>query len=282
MSPKVLLGAIGLVLAVSGALYAINDRKFEARRRALQKRSEDTEKTLGIEWARLRDRLEGHMMDLAKPYVDDYISPKHKGWNFRTSPGLYVRAHRSATQDPIKLRSAILYGQRDGVAGCLLETHNDDAIRGVADAGAFAEQPWNLRRAYESVRVLDELWRSEVVAAKDMQLRVLEAQFDVSVRDEIPLALRIVKEAEFFLFVVDEELEGNSPSHVTPMSDLQRIEHPVRIGLVNMKSGELDARLRIVTSATATYPTSDEETRATIERQANNCAIGRLAKSKLE
>ena len=104
------------------------------------------------------------------------------------------------------------------------------AARDVADAGAFAEQPWNwqrgVRRNAHPHRRLDRA-RSRTRAIP-LRLRVFEQQYDKAMREEIPAAIDLVKRAQFFLFVLDEDSPDAHPAEAgAPLleADLQQVAH---------------------------------------------------------
>ena len=104
------------------------------------------------------------------------------------------------------MRRATFASQKDGFVGCFLREPNAAAGAGETDAGAFAEQPWNWQKAYAATRILTDEWVSEVDSAPDpLRLRVFEEQYEKAISTEIPIAIDLVKRAQFFLLVLDED-----------------------------------------------------------------------------
>jgi hypothetical protein len=190
------------------------------------------------------------------------------------------------------LRTVAKDSARDSFVGCLFKENNPSAMaiaRGDADAGAMAgwqDQPWNLRLAYASTRILTDEWVNEVKNAEDeIHLRVFVQQYDKAKEEEIPLAIDIIKRAQFFLLALDEDVPeakelapdaGRNAGKVTELH-LQQVRHPTRVHLVNLKTGKEIVRLR--REAEADFRFAGEHTLrdpyflAAMKRQVNNCAL---------
>jgi hypothetical protein len=239
--------------------------------------------TLGPEWFPLRDKLEADVLGAAKGYDGDHVDPLARQAAFRTQPGLYLRMRLVEARDVESVRRVAADARKDAFAACLLREPNDRGARGEIDGGAFAEQPWNLGQAYASTRILTDDWVDEVKTAdEDLRLRIFSRQYDKAVRDEIPLAIDVVKRAQFFLLVLDEDVpEAVKPTDGGPLTEeaLQLVPHPSRVHLFDLTSGKEILRLlrtgdaRVIPAGERAV--SDEETRDAMQRQANNCALAR-------
>ena len=131
--------------------------------------------TVGVEWDSLRDRLEAAVIDAAGPYAGDVVDHGSLVGDFRAHPGLYLRMRIEDAHSAESLRAATEQSQRDGFAACFLH----DTAPSMADAGPFGEQPWNLRRAYDSTRILTPRWIDDVKATDDdLRMRAFEKQYD--------------------------------------------------------------------------------------------------------
>jgi len=107
-------------------------------------------------------------------------------------------------------------------------------------------------------------------------------------RDEIPLAIDVVKRAQFFLLVLDEDVpeaarlaEGGAITEEA----LQLVPHPARVYLYDLAGGKEIARVRRE-GASRIIPVgermvTDPETREAMQRQANNCALANLVTAAL-
>jgi hypothetical protein len=155
---------------------------------------------------------------------------------------------------------------------------------GSPDGGSGPEQPWNLRQAYAATRVLSPEWADEVRDSTDkLRLRVFEQQYEKAKREEIPLAIDIVKRAQFYLLVLDEdvpearELGDSGPSGPITEDALQQVAHPTRVHVVNLKTGAVIIRLRRAAEAGFVFAGEravvDPEVRAAMKRQVNNYAL---------
>ncbi len=120
-------------------------------------------------------------------------------------------------------------------------------------------------------------------ADDDLRMRIFTEQFDKAVREEIPLAAQIVKRAQFFLLVLDEDVPEaawmtSMAARITEEA-LQLVAHPARVHLFELPSGK--EVLRVRRSGDARFipagerAVTDPETRDAMQRQVNNCALAR-------
>ena len=276
-----LAGAV--IIAGLIAHKVVSNRELESDRQALLAKQRAVAVTLGPEWFPLRDKLEADVLGAAKGYDGDHVDPVARQGAFRTQPGLYLRMRLVEARDAASVRSVAADARKDAFAACLLREPNDRGARGELDGGAFAEQPWNLGQAYASTRILTDDWVDEVKSAdEDLRLRIFSRQYDKAVTDEIPLAIRVVQQAQFFLLVLDEDVpEAVKPTDGGPLTEeaLQLVPHPSRVHLFDLTSGKEILRLlrtgdaRVIPAGERAV--ADEETRDAMQRQANNCALAR-------
>ncbi len=274
------LFAASFVIALA-VHWIVSTRELNSTRQQLLARQRAVVVTLGAAWFPLRDRLEASILRSASTDAPDFVSPRAKGGEFRTKPGLYLRMRVADAKDALSIRSAAADAKRDAFAACLLREPNEAGRRGDLDGGAFPEQPWNLGQAYAATRILSGAWVDAVTEADDdLRLRIFVEQLDKAVAEEIPRAVDIVKRAEFFLLVLDEDVPeaiANTDGGVLTEEALQLVPHPARIRVVDLASGEELLRLRRtgegrvlpVGESAATSP----EIRDAMTRQANNCAL---------
>jgi hypothetical protein len=281
--------AAGAVVAGLIAHKVVGDRELSADRQALLAKQRAVEMTLGAEWYPLRDELEAHVMNAAKEYAGDDVEPQARIGSFRTQPGLYLRMRVADATDTGRVRKVAANARKDAFAACLLREPNARGARGEMDGGAFAEQPWNLGQAYAAARILTDDWvRAVKDADEDMRMRVFVEQYDKAVRDEIPLAVDVVRRAEFFLLVLDEDVpEAAALADGGPVTEeaLQLVPHPARIHLFDLKSRKEILRLRRSGDArvipAGERVVTDQETRDAMQRQANNCALAARVEAAL-
>jgi hypothetical protein len=272
-----------VVVAGLIAHKVVSGRELESDRQALLAKQRAVAVTLGPEWFRLRDGLEADVLGAAREYAGDDVDAETRRGEFRTWPGLYLRMRVADARDAATVRAIAADARKDAFAACLLREPNESGARGELDGGAFAEQPWNLGRAYAATRILTDDWVNEVKAAdEDLRLRIFAQQYEKAVTDEIPVAIDVVKRARFFLLVLDEDVpEAASLTDGGPMTEeaLQLVPHPARVHLFDLNSGKELLRLRRSGDATVISAgervVSDPETHDAMQRQANNCALAR-------
>jgi hypothetical protein len=275
-------GFLAAAAVVAGLIAnkVVSQRELGKARQDLLAKQRAVAATLGPEWFPLRDKLEAFVLTAARGYEGDKVEPAARRPELRSLPGLYLRMRVLDARDAASIRLGAAESRRDAFAGCLLREPNERGIRGEVDAGAFAEQPWNLGRAYSATRILTDEWVTDVKnTEEDLRMRAFAEQYDKAVRDEIPLAVDVVKRAKFFLLVLDEDVpEAAAPDGgATTEEALQLVPHPARVHLYDLSTGEEIARLRRI-GASRIMPVgermvTDPETREAMQRQANNCAL---------
>jgi hypothetical protein len=261
----------------------ISGRQLEQAKAELLAKQRAVESSIGSEWFPLRDRIESLVLLAAKRAEPDVVDRETAAWGFRTMPGLYLRLRLADANDVPSVRRGASSSQKDGFVGCLLREPNVPAARGDADAGAFAEQPWNWQKAYAATRILTDDWVGEVKNAPDpLRLKVFEEQYEKAVTTEVPLAIDLVRKAQFFLLVLDEDsneaeilAEGGTVSEAV----LQRTPHYARIHLYNLRTGKEALSLRRSAEASFVFAgehdATDPETLDAMKRQVNNCALAK-------
>jgi hypothetical protein len=270
--------------AVIGGLIAhkvVSERELNGGKQTLLAKQRAIAATLGAEWYPLRDKLEGGVLAAAKDYAGDVVDARARRREFRSQPGLYLRMRVADAKDAASLQAVASESRKDAFAACLLREPNERGVRGDIDGGAFAEQPWNLAQAYAATRILSDDWVHWVKDADDdLRLRIFQGQYDKAVRDEIPLAIDVVKRAQFFLLVLDEDVpealaftDGGVPTEEA----LQLVGHPARIHLFALPGGTEILRLRRSGEGhfiqAGERMVTDSETRDAMQRQVNNCAL---------
>src|SRR3984957_8494837 len=146
------LVAGAVVIAGLIAHKVVSGRELESDRQALLAKQRAVAVTLGPEWFRLRDGLEADVLAAAREYAGDDVDAEARRAEFRTWPALYLRMRVADAKDPATVRAIAADARKDAFAACLLREPNEPGSRGEVDGGAFAEQPWNLGRAYAATR----------------------------------------------------------------------------------------------------------------------------------
>ena len=297
ISGPVWLVAGGAVIVTLVVAYFLSDRTLSAEKDDILAQQRAAVSTVGAEWYPLRDKLEKITLDAAaSSWAGDKVDPEAARMDFRSSPGLYLRLRVDEARNAESLRAHAKDSVKDAFTGCLLREPNTALAQGQADAGTGPEQPWNLHRAYSATRVLTDEWSGEVKAAEDKdRLRVFRQQYEKAKRDEIPLAIDIIKRAQFYLLVLDEDVpEAREPSNEGPNArdgggiteeGLQQVPHPARVLIVNLKTGAELARVRKTAEADFQFvggqANRDPEVQAAMKRQVNNCALGQAVWSAI-
>jgi hypothetical protein len=259
----------------------VSSHELKADRQKLLSKQRAVVSELGPEWFPLRDKLEGEILTSARDYAGDHVEPDARKNGFRTQPGLYLRMRVADARDVASVRRVAVEAKKDAFATCLLREPNDRGVRGDADAGAFAEQPWNLGQAYAATRILTDDWVKDVQGADDdLRLKVFQEQYDKAVGGDIPLAVDIVKRAQFFLLALDEDVpEAAHLVESGPITEaaLQLVPHPTRVHLFDVATGRELLRLRRSGDAqvipAGERVITDPEMMDAMQRQANNCSL---------
>ena len=262
----------------------VSERELSSDRQKLLANQRAVIVTLGAEWFPLRDKLEAEVLGAAKDYAGDLVEADARRGAFRTAPGLYLRMRVADARDPASVRRVAADAKKDAFAGCLLREPNERGLRGELDGGAFAEQPWNLGQAYSATRILTDDWGRDVQAAEDdLRMRVFQEQYRKAVASEIPLAVDIVKRAQFFLLALDEDVpEAAKLADGGPITEesLQLVGHPTRVHLLDLTAGgggreilrlRRSGEARVIPAGERVV--TDVETLEAMQRQANNCAL---------
>ena len=282
-SPALWLSAVAGLAAVLVAYHVISDRQLESAKGTLLSKERAVRDTVGAQWFPLRDAMEKLTLDSLANNAPDFIDPEAAHWDFRSAPGLYLRVRAAEVKDVESLRHAIASSKRDGFVACFLREPNAPAARGDADAGAFSEQPWNWQKAYAATRILTDDWAREVRESGDpLRLRVFEQQYDKAMAEEIPAAVDIIRRAQFFLLIVDEDSPDAHPADAgapLTLADLESVGHFARVSLTDLRSKKEIVRVRRSAEASFVFTgeraVQDPETLEAMKRQVNNCALAK-------
>lgn len=294
-SGKFWLWSAVAIVAITIFYWKKSDTENEAHRtRVLAQQRSVAAETAPLYFP-LREKVEAWTIDLAKnePGADE-ISPKLKepgaAEALLQKPGIYLRLAQPDALTVPKLRAAAMDSLRDAFTACFLRAKNPDPRDGKeckstkeCEKGLICNevghctvlsQPANLRVAYRGMRVLEDTWVREVQTATDaLRLRLFESDLNAAVAADIPAAIELMVRAQYFLVVLDEIPEGTKPEgKATVEETVQSLVHPTRVGLYDVKSGELLFRGRREIDVTVpVVPGSVEVQR----RQVLNCALAR-------
>lgn len=247
------LFGVGTVFAVVVGAWLYRGRSLDAQKDEILSKQRAALTTVGAEWFPLRDKLEKVTVEAAGPsFKGDFVDPAAAAWDLKNVPGLYLRMRVADAKDIESLRKKAKDSARDSFVGCFLRENNPSmaAMAKGEDAGTgWNDQPWNLRLAYQTTRVLSDEWTNEMKSSDDeIHLRVFVQQYEKAVSEEIPHAIDIVKRAQFFLLVLDEDVEeakqfapdsGFYAGKITE-EGLQQVVHPSRVHLVDLRKKDGD------------------------------------------
>jgi hypothetical protein len=278
------------VSAILGSLvvyHYVSDYELDGDKRELLAQQRAMKTTIGAAWFPLRDEIESYVLDGAKGYKGDFVDSEASRWDFRGVPGIYLRMRAADAKDASSLRRAATTSQRDGFIGCFLREPNR-AAAGDRDAGAFPEQPWNLGRAYQATRVLSDDWAEQVKAADDkMQVRVVQEQYEKASTVDMRSAAEVVKQAKFFVLVLDEDSPDARPADggETDEATLQLTPHWSRVYVLDLRTKSELLRLRREGGASFVFAgehgMTDPETQNAMQRQVNNCNLADQVRAEI-
>jgi hypothetical protein len=244
-------------------------------------------------------RIESWTVDAGGPYAGDFTDPALPAWDFAGVAGIYLRERLSEAKNVEAVRKAADASLRDGFTACLFHEPNPDPTSGSScrstrdcASGTFcneldhctaAAQPYNMRAAYRGSRVLTDEWTVGLrTASDDMRMRLLEREYDVAIKDDIPLVIDLLTRAQFYLLVLDEEPEDGSRGKAVKSGyeEIQAAAHPARVFLFGLK-GQMEnrplLRLRMTVDArivpAGESASNDPKIIASQQRQANSCQL---------
>jgi hypothetical protein len=280
--------------------YAANE--LQRQKSAVMARQRAFSATLGPRLLPLQERIEAWTSELAADWRDNQLSPRLSLERLSRSKGVYLRLLRADAEDPERLRRAADRSLHDGFSSCLFVreartlqtevarcTNSRDCSTGEIcnefEQCAAPTQPFNLRLMYRAVRVLSPAWTDELhQATSDYKVRVFDRDLDAVTAVDVPIALELSSQAQYFTALLDEmpasglpEIPEGNDLEENEMERLQAVTHPVRLGVWDLESGEQLVRLRTDAGATfipmgaaAAAPLASQRAR---QRQVNNCSI---------
>jgi hypothetical protein len=294
-------GYSALILAISAILHwKWSQSEVDSSRQALLAKQRAVAVELGPRWFPLRDKIERWTADLAAAPPDGSQETIDrdalKGWDFRDKPGIYLRLRVVDAKAAEAIRTGAINSLRDGFTACLMRVGNPSTTAGAdckrsrdCPAGEFcnevdhcskAAQPFNLRVAYRTMRVLSDEWVRDVQdTSSDLRLRALVGGFDDTVRDDVPLAVDLLQRAQYFLLVLDEDAPGMAmpaaDAGVSVAEAVQAVPHFARVAVWRLSDGKALLRVRREAGGQllGATPSVDAEVLDARQRQANSCAL---------
>lgn len=290
-------GYAGVVIALMGIFhYKRSLSELDRERAQLLGKQRVVKAEIEPRWTPLRDKMEGWTQSLAKGKVEDFTDASAlAGWSFRDKKGVYLRLRAEDAESPEAIRKAAKDSLRDAFTACLTLVpnqnptagheckHSSDCAAGEhcneQDHCAKPAQPFNLRIAYRAFQVLNDDWVRQVQEGSEMTVRALGGTFDDLVKDDMPMAVDLVREGKYFLVVIDEKAE-NEPApqpgaKSNPSEARQALQHFARIGVWRLADDKLMVRLRRETSGQLLGASGalDPDVAEARQRQANSCSL---------
>ncbi len=288
-------GWAAIVLAVTGIVHWKRTQgEVESMRSALLAKQRAVVSELGPRWLPLREKIENWSTELAREPGGEVVDKDVlASWKFLDKPGIYLRLDVDQAATPETLRKAANDSLRDGFTACLFRADNKNQLTGKEckrtrecemgeicnelDRCAPPAQPYNLRVAYRSLRVLsDDFIRDVQDASGELELRKFVLFFDDTVKDDIPVVIPLLEKAQYFALVLDESVDGLVvPQGGTKSEALRSVAHPSRVGIWRLSDSKLVVRLRRkpdVDLKQAGMPL-EEKVMAAQKRQALSCAL---------
>lgn len=291
-----------LVLGAFIVVYwRIAQGKLESQKSAIMAKQRAVMQTLGPKIIPFCDKLERWVFELAGDAASNLAAPGLSLEAIANGPGVYLRLRAVNAKSTKTLRSAAARSLRDGFTSCLFVRREEsqgpgckspsDCVHGLVcnDWGICARpsQPYNLRLAYRALRILSSEWTDELhQAATDLAARAFELDFEAVTKNDIPVAIEVLSRARYFTVVLDEDPSGGLPVALphgpgepaeTEEERIQRVAHPARVGIWDVRDDKQLVRLR-ADAAGEFVPVGDrapksEATLAAERRQVNSCAL---------
>lgn len=291
--PRFWLWTFTILTAWAIIYWKYSQEKLDHARNELLAKQRDVFAELGPRFEPLRERIERWITEGAAAYAGDFVAPDASSSTFRSKPSVYLRLFIDDAKDPKILRKAALISLRDGFSSCFTRASNPDPWSGTecklnrdCPAGQHCNetyhctvpaQPYNLRVFYRAAHIFSDDWVKTVREANsDMRVRLLEHDFEATIKDDVPLAIDLLTRAQTITVVLDEPAENPStvPDAGGLMESLQAVEHPVRIFIHDLQHQDrLFLRLRTSATAQIGATSPDAKTMWAMRRQANSCAV---------
>ncbi len=300
-SPQFWLWTV-LVTATFGILYwKFAQGKLESQKSAVMAKQRAVLVALGPKILPFRDRVEKWTLDLAREKPVDSVAPGTSLASISNGPGVYLRLRVAAARDAATLRAAAARSLRDGFTSCLFVRKEEaegppcktpsDCKDGLVcndwSVCARPSQPYNLRLAYRTLRILSPEWTDDLHrASTDLAVRAHELDLDAVTRNDVPVAVEVLSRARYFTVVLDEDAEGGLPEPLprTPGEReesederLQRVPHAARVGVWDLRTEQPLVRMRAEAAGdfvpVGDRASADARMKAAQQRQVNSCAL---------
>ncbi|MEZ4296690.1 MAG: hypothetical protein R3B70_17110 [Polyangiaceae bacterium] len=298
--PPKFWGWAGVVLLLMGIFhYKRSLGELDSLRAQLLGKQRVVKAESDPKWGPLSAKIETWTQELAKAPAEDLVDKEAlEKWTFREKKGIYLRLRVEDTESGDTIRKAAKDSLRDGFTACLSIAPNANPLAGKEckksseceigehcneqDHCSKPAQPFNLRIAYRAFSVLSDEWVREVQEGSEMTVRAIDATFDDLVKNDMRMAMDLLRESQYFLLVIDEKADkepdpappgGDKPSN--PAEVRQALTHFARIGVWRLSDDKPIVRVRreaagqLLGASGALEPDVAEAR----QRQANSCSL---------
>lgn len=300
LPPKVFLWGLFVLVLGGFLLFWRAQVDLDEQRQTILTKQRATAKLLSPKLLPMRDQIEAGAQALVeggKNTVDTSVD-----WQkLFASPGLYLRVRLEDAKSEETLRKASALSLRDGFSACLIQDPNatlptsgkECVESNDCETGQYCNEykfcqrpssPFNMRMLYKSLVVLSEKWVSEVrEAGTEYALIGYDRSLDSVTQVDLPIAIDVYQRAKYAVIVLDEDPEQGLPEEIPGAEEskaerVQRVAHPARIGVFQLPSGKLLARVRDTAGGElrdvgTQKPPGGAESAAARARQANSCGL---------
>jgi hypothetical protein len=236
------------------AWAVVSDRRataeLEAEREQLLQRVYAHSGTLKESQLRILVAVQRHLFRASGKYAGDFVGAELKALNLDSilaRPSVYVRGALGAFDTPEGTKLAVSRSANDGFLFCLTDPVSPTASENellqatyppkhTDGAAQFAASHLRLQDAVVTLELLSESWVFRVKRARDVaQLHELRQLFEGA---PIEAGIRAAQ-AEVLIYALDEPKEPETETSFDGGSN-----HAMRVGLVNLKTGQEVLRLR--------------------------------------
>lgn len=304
---KVIFWFLLLVSVATVAYWYRMSANTEKERQKLMADQRAVDGTIGASWYPMRDSIE--QLTLGAPALprEDLVATDVAEFAFRKKAGVFLRLRVDQVGSVESIRKSSERSLHDGFTSCLMDTSasadnplagdecktarecKEGQICNEFDHCSRPTQPFNLKTAYHTLRVLGPDWVREVQDGDDLRLRALRGTFDDALKTDIPLAMELVTSAKFFLLVLDERpappADEPADAGVTA-EDKELVEgkhYPSRVFVWRLEDSKLMLHIQRDVSGEllGAVPATDPKHEAARLRQVRGCQLANEVRAKL-
>lgn len=296
------IGAFGIIY------WRIAQGELETARSRVMAKQRSMSVALGPKLFPFRDRVEAWARELATTDIGSFVDKEAELARIRSGASVYLRLRLANAKGPKELRKAAQRSLKDGFTSCLFVSSGTTkttgpACRTIGDCSSGLmcnewnvcvepEQPFNMRLAYRTLRVLSSDWTDEVhQVTSELGLSGYDRDLENVAKSDVPVTVQLLSRAKYFTLVLDEDPPSGLPkdqpdSGETDEERVQRVAHFARVGIWDLTTGSPLLRLRAEAAgdfvAVGSKAPTSAETQAAQSRQVNSCALALRVREALE